>query len=111
VLTFQEAIDLVNGKAGLYPELKSPEVFRGRGMDMTPAVITALRKNGLDCRQVAQPDVVTWAHEAGLTVTPYTFRAGSTGRFGSVREEMQYFLYTLGVDAVFTDNPDQFPAK
>ena len=59
----------------------------------------------------ARPDVVTWAHEAGLTVTPYTFRAGSTGRFGSVREEMQYFLYTLGVDAVFTDNPDQFPAK
>jgi glycerophosphoryl diester phosphodiesterase len=24
---------------------------------------------------------------------------------------MEYFLYTLGVDALFTDNPDQFPRK
>jgi glycerophosphoryl diester phosphodiesterase len=28
-----------------------------------------------------------------------------------VREEMAHFLYRLGVDAVFTDNPDQFPRK
>jgi hypothetical protein len=26
-----------------------------------------------------------------------------------VRQEMEKFLYEIGVDAVFTDNPDQFP--
>jgi glycerophosphoryl diester phosphodiesterase len=26
-----------------------------------------------------------------------------------VREEMNYYLYDLGVDALFTDNPDMFP--
>jgi glycerophosphoryl diester phosphodiesterase len=51
------------------------------------------------------------AHAAGLTVTPYTFttRASVDARFGSVMNEMRYFLFDLGVDAVFTDNPDQFP--
>ena len=59
----------------------------------------------------ARPEAVKWAHDAGLTVTPYTFRAGATGRFANVRDEMRYFLFDLGVDAVFTDNPDQFPTK
>ena len=31
--TFQEAIDLVRGKAGLYPELKSPPLYTSRGVD------------------------------------------------------------------------------
>jgi glycerophosphoryl diester phosphodiesterase len=55
------------------------------------------------------PQVVGWAHELGLTVTPYTFRARNPGTFKSVKEEMAHFLYDLDVDAVFTDNPDQFP--
>ena len=29
--------------------------------------------------------------------------------FGSVRAEMAYYLSVLDVDAVITDNPDQFP--
>ena len=49
------------------------------------------------------------AHQAGLTVTAYTFRASNPGRFASVREEMSHFLYTLEIDALFTDNPDLFP--
>jgi hypothetical protein len=28
-----------------------------------------------------------------------------------LRDEMRYFLFDLRVDAMFTDNPDQFPAK
>ena len=36
---------------------------------------------------------MTWAHEAGLTVTPYTFRSANTGAYLSVREEMAKFLY------------------
>ena len=55
------------------------------------------------------PDIVAWAHAAKLTVTPWTFRASSTGKYPSVQEEMKHFLFTLGVDALFTDNPDLFP--
>ena len=57
-----------------------------------------------------QAELVTLAHGAGLTVTPYTFTTrGAPTRFGDVREEMEYYLTTLNVDAVFTDNPDRFP--
>jgi glycerophosphoryl diester phosphodiesterase len=28
-----------------------------------------------------------------------------------VSAEMEYFLYTLGVDGLFTDNPDRFPRR
>jgi len=60
----------------------------------------------------AKPEIVGWAHEAGLTVTLWTFRTAAVGAtFASVRDEMAAFLYTIGVDAVFTDNPDQFPRR
>lgn len=168
--TFQEAIDLVRGRAGLYPELKDPEFYRQRGVHPERLFAEALRKNGLvadpktpvilqsfdettlrraaadlpevprvflvgapdasrldspdKVRAIAawatglgpnkaivdrQPALVEWAHAAGLTVTPWTFRSSDTGRFASVRAEMAHFLFVYGVDAVFTDNPDQFP--
>jgi len=174
VPTFQEAIGLVRGKAGLYPETKAPEVYGRRGFEMEKLVIEILKQNKLDqpgsdpktpviiqsfsaeslrklrfdlktklpltfligvdpqkrwlsvdgLKQVKEfadgigpakgliernPEIVKWAHEAGLTVTPYTFRSASTGRFKDVREEMRHFLVSYGVDAVFTDNPDMFP--
>jgi glycerophosphoryl diester phosphodiesterase len=172
VPTFQEAIDLVRGKAGLYPETKAPEVYGQRGFDMERLVLDLLRKNNLDIRsarrqtpviiQSFSPEglrklfgtlktklplvllvgdegrarwlttaglaeakqfasgvapakalldksLVMQAHALGLTVTPYTFRSRDTGRFKTVREEMSYYLYSLGVDALFTDNPDLFP--
>jgi glycerophosphoryl diester phosphodiesterase len=170
--TFQEAIDLVKGKAGLYPELKDPEFYRTRGVRPEKLLADSLMKNSLvsdaktpviiqsfdattlkllarDLPRVprvylvearaadgvnspeklkeiatwasglgpnkaivsAQPDVVKWAHAAGLTVMPWTFRSSNTGSFPSVRDEMAKFLYEYGVDAVFTDNPDQFPRK
>jgi glycerophosphoryl diester phosphodiesterase len=176
VPTWQEAIDAVRGKAGLYPETKGPEVYGSRGFDMEKLVLEQLKKNrldrpGADARTPviiqsfspeslkkmrfelktrlplvllidsdpqgawlsaegmkrakefaagvgpskrlieANPQVVKWAHDAGLTVTPYTFRSSATGRYKTVREEMEHFLYTLGVDALFTDNPDQFPRR
>ena len=46
-----------------------------------------------------------------LTVTPWTFRSKRHGRSPSVRDEMAQFLYKLGVDALFTDNPDMFPRQ
>ncbi|MFO0851618.1 MAG: glycerophosphodiester phosphodiesterase family protein [Gemmataceae bacterium] len=58
---------------------------------------------------LARPGLVADAHAAGLSVTVWTFRAGKTGQFPTVRAEMAHFLNELKVDAVFTDNPDQFP--
>jgi glycerophosphoryl diester phosphodiesterase len=55
------------------------------------------------------PEVVQWAHDAGLRVTPWTFREPAPPRFGTLRAEMLYYLSDLGVDAVITDNPDQGP--
>ncbi len=174
--TFQEAIDLVKGKAGMYPELKAPEIYGGRKIDFVRMVADILATNKLlgphaDPRtpiilqtfseatvreltamklglpvvyliyardaddwgsreRVAAakaagayglgpakdivhryPSLVRTAHQLGLTVTPYTFRSSNTGKFGSVKDEMAYFLYELDVDAVFTDNPDQFPRR
>ncbi|MGI8734067.1 MAG: glycerophosphodiester phosphodiesterase family protein [Pyrinomonadaceae bacterium] len=172
VPTFQEAIDVVRGKAGLYPETKAPEVYGRFGFDMERLLVSALRKNRLGTRSaerhtpviiqsfspeslrklsamlnpklalvllineemrtrwltpaglaeakefasgigpakgLLEKDLVTQAHNFGLSVTPYTFRSTNTGRFKTVREEMTYYLYELGVDALFTDNPDQFP--
>ena len=171
VPTFQEAIDLVRGKAGLYPETKAPEVYGKRGFDMERLLLDALKKNRLDnprasrqtpviiqsfspeslhklsklktelplvllvgaetsarwlskeglteakrfvsgvapAKALIDKNLVTQAHALGLTITPYTFRSSSTGQFKTVREEMAYHLYDLGVDALFTDNPDLFP--
>jgi glycerophosphoryl diester phosphodiesterase len=174
IVTWQEAQDLVRGQAGLYPELKSPPLYVGRGVDMVNIFVESVRSNGLDrpeslrttpmiaqsfdeptirrlavelptvprillmdspfgegltwarLREIArfatgigpakdlidlEPAIVTRAHQAGLTVTAYTFRASNPGRFASVREEMSHFLYTLEIDALFTDNPDLFPRR
>ena len=172
VPTFQEAIDLMRGRAGLYPETKAPEVYGRFGFDMERLLVDALKKGGLGTRRAERhtpviiqsfsPEslkklsgmlnpqlplvllineqmrtrwltpagllemkkfasgigpakalldraVVTQAHAAGLSVTPYTFRSSNTGQFKTVKEEMSYYLYELGVDALFTDNPDLFP--
>lgn len=169
--TFQEAIDLVRGKAGLYPELKDPAFYRERGVKPEALLAEVLKKNGLPdvstpviiqsfdeitikqlgkdlpglprvilveprdaarldsqdkVREIAtwatglgpnksivekSPELVKWAHAAGLTVTPWTFRSSNTGSYPSVRDEMARFLYDYGVDALFTDNPDQFPRR
>jgi glycerophosphoryl diester phosphodiesterase len=168
--TFQEAIDAVRGRAGMYPELKDPDLYRRRGFNPERLLADALKRNRLPeaktpiivqsfdeatiksaaaalpgvprvwlveatwgdrvdspdkIRAIAgwatglgpnkqlvasRPELVKWAHAAGLTVTPWTFR-GSTTTMASVREEMAKFLYEYGVDALFTDNPDQFPRR
>ncbi len=175
--TFQEAIDVVRGKAGLYPETKGPEVYGSRGFDMESLLLAVLAKNTLDrpdsdaktpviiqsfsaeslqkmrksgtalpltflvsdldpsrdrwltdaglkgIRQfatglgpakallLADPTLASRAHAAGLTITPYTFRAAGLPSGKTVKEEMADFLYRIGVDALFTDNPDQFPRR
>jgi glycerophosphoryl diester phosphodiesterase len=173
--TFDEAIALIRGKAGIFPELKTPEIYAGRSVNFEKLVADALDRNGLrgakadpktpvilqtfgqdTARNLAKmrigvpvvwlieyenrpktaeqvrawkgivqgfgptkrivfenPDFVKWAHAEGMTVTPYTFRSSDVSKSGfrDVGEEMSHFLYKLGVDAVFTDNPDKFPKK
>jgi glycerophosphoryl diester phosphodiesterase len=170
VLTFQEMIDAVRGKAGIIPETKAPEVYGKLGLNMEKELVAVLQKNKLDapgadpktpvviqsasaeslktlrkthsCKLplvylmsggdataeglkkvkefadgigpnkalvLARPALVKDAHDLGLSVTVWTFRSGQTGTFKTVREEMAHFLKDLKVDAVFTDNPDQFP--
>jgi len=57
------------------------------------------------------PELVKTAHALGLTVTCWTFRADEKTKFPTVRDEMSHFLYELGIDALFTNNPDQFPRR
>ena len=170
--TWQEMLELVRGKAGLYPELKSPPLYTKRGVDMMKLFVDSVKKNGLDqaaslkstpvviqsfdeasVRRAAielptiprvfltsdeadltdarlralavfatgiapekrvilkHTDMVARAHAAGLTVTSWTFRTGEPQQLGSLREEMAEFLYTIGIDALFTNNPDQFPRR
>jgi glycerophosphoryl diester phosphodiesterase len=54
-------------------------------------------------------DLVELAHQNGLEVHPYTFRAESfaTPKFaGNYEGLLELFLYEIGVDGVFTDFPD-----
>ena len=172
ILTMQEAIDLVKGKAGMYPELKDPEFYRQRGVRPEQLLADLVRKNGLindpktpfiiqsfDAETIkalstslpqvqrvflvapqsvamidseakvrdvaawatgiapnrmildAKPEIVAWAHAAKMTVTPWTFSQKDPAKFQALRDDMSKFLYTYGVDALFTDNPDQFPRK
>jgi glycerophosphoryl diester phosphodiesterase len=171
VLSFQQMIDTVRGKAGIIPETKSPETYGKLGLNMEKAVMELLKKNKLDqpgadpktpviiqsfsaeslkllrkdhaCKLplvylngpsessleklklikefadgvapnkaivLARPEFVKDAHSLGMSVTIWTCRSGQSGRFKTVQEEMKHFL-DLGVDAIFTDNPDQFPKK
>jgi len=174
IQTFQEAIDLVKTKpgTGIYPELKSPELYRARKVDQVKIFVDTVKKNHLDTaeglrttpmiiqsfdeeaiRRVAKelpavprvfltsrdedltearvrelakvttgiapekdvlarhPQVVKLAHSLNLTVTCWTFRADEKTKYPSVRAEMEHFLYDLGIDALFTNNPDQFPRR
>ena len=54
VPTFDEAVALIRGKAGLYPELKTPEIYEGRDVDFVALVEAALDRlhlRGPCCRR------------------------------------------------------------
>lgn len=86
VATFQEAIDLVKGKAGIFPELKGPDRLRAKGLSLENAVIEALEKNGLTNATVkGRPAVLLQSFEeqslrtlaARLPAVPRTFLIGT----------------------------------
>jgi glycerophosphoryl diester phosphodiesterase len=45
--TFDEAVALIRGKAGLFPELKTPEIYAGRDVNFEKLVADALDRNAL----------------------------------------------------------------
>ena len=57
-----------------------------------------------------RPEIVEWAHDAGLRVTPWTFRTSAIGSFESVGAEIEHYLREhRRLDAVITDHPDLCP--
>ena len=57
------------------------------------------------------PAIVERAHAAGLFVTPWTFGSSEAVEYQSLREEMTHFVCVMGVDGLFTNNPDLFPRR
>jgi len=57
------------------------------------------------------PEMVARAHALNLTVTSWTFTTNEKTTQAAARTEMSRFLYELGIDALFTNNPDLFPRK
>ncbi len=54
------------------------------------------------------PDLVHWAHERGLVVHPWTFRAdGFPAQYKTFEEELYQFYIVYDVDGLFTDFPDR----
>jgi glycerophosphoryl diester phosphodiesterase len=95
-----------------------PRVFlTSKDEDVTEARIRELAKfaTGIAPEKVViarHPEMVARAHAAGLTVTSWTFRADDKDmKYPTVKAEMSHFLYELGIDALFTNNPDQFPRR
>jgi glycerophosphoryl diester phosphodiesterase len=91
-------------------------LLTSRDRDVTPARLRELHAfaTGIAPEKVViahHPDMVKAAHDLGLTVTAWTFRADEKTVFPSVSDEMAHYLYTLGIDALFTNNPDQFPRR
>lgn len=59
-------------------------------------------------RVEANPDLVKWAHEAGLLVHPYTIHADKVpAPYSSVEDELKRFLFDYKVDGLFIDHPDK----
>ena len=51
MLRWHALADFVRGKAGIYPELKSPPLYTARGVDMAKIFVESVKKQGLDTRE------------------------------------------------------------
>jgi glycerophosphoryl diester phosphodiesterase len=57
-------------------------------------------------RLLADPNLVARAHQRGLKVHPYTFRADRLEGYPNFEAELERFYVGLEVDGLFTDFPD-----
>jgi glycerophosphoryl diester phosphodiesterase len=97
-------------------DLPSTFLFSGTGAEswLTPEGLALVRvfATGIGPTKrllLDNPNAVALAHEAGLTVIPWTFGSDDPAEFLDVEMEMAHFVFELGVDGLFTNNPDLFP--
>lgn len=97
-------------------DLESTFLFSGTGSEswLTPEGLALVRvfATGIGPTKrllFENPNAVALAHEAGLTVFPWTFSSDDPGQFTGVDLEMAHFIFEMNVDGLFTDNPDLFP--
>ncbi len=87
----------------------APEWLTAAGLERLKRFATGLSPEKTVVRD--QREGIARARQAGLPITPYTFRSSAVTGFPDVTAEMAYYLETLGVDGVITDNPDRMPAR
>lgn len=176
--TLAEVIEIADGRAGIFPEVKAPDRLGLGGLTEARRLLAELERHGLQLRHrrdstpvmiqsfsrrilralrrragatyplilligsrrtpgasraterwlaaagaladglgpnkeilSKSPGWVDRAHDAGLTVLPYTFGRAAPPGFDDVTHEMAHFLYDLGVDGLFTDDPAGFPRR
>jgi glycerophosphoryl diester phosphodiesterase len=62
------------------------------------------------CKDDITAEFVQAAHTAGVKVITYTYEANAVkAGFPDMKAEMSNHLYALGIDGLFTNNPDLFP--
>jgi glycerophosphoryl diester phosphodiesterase len=92
-----------------YDQLKTPAGLRGIAATadgVGPRIGQLIKMADIDGRPVST-GFVSAAHDAGLTVHPYTFRADELAPgFDSLQEMIRWFVDELAIDGVFTDFPD-----
>ena len=88
VPTFQEAIDLVKGRAGLYPETKAPEEYEALGFAMEAALVRVLAASGLD----------TPPGQAGTPTYVQSFSPESLKRMRAVAGDTYRLVQLVGPD-------------
>lgn len=102
VVTLQELIDLVRGKAGIYPETKDPDFYLAKGDDIDRELHELLEKNGLDTRegQRGTPVLIQSFHKRSLE----TLKRLGEGNYDLVQlvwvDQWNDFLSDEGLDDV-----------
>ena len=92
-----------------YDVLKTPDGLRtiANTVDAVGPFIGQLVKLADVDGQPVSTGLVSAAHEAGMQVHPYTFRADQLAPgFESMGEMVSWFVEQLGIDGLFTDFPD-----
>jgi len=101
-----------NTLKSLRGQTKLPLVQLLRDTELTEARALSIAKyaDGVGASIVnlaAAPGFVRFAHQAGLEVHPYTFRADQLPtNMASFDELLELFIVQMGVDGIFTDHPD-----
>ena len=86
VPTFQEAIDLVKGKAGMYPETKAPEEYEALGLTMEEELARVFAANALD----------TPAGQAATPIYVQSFSPDSLKRMQAVAGDTYRLVQLIG---------------